>query len=119
MNCELMLPTVMFELPVQRDVERILEIWRDCRDRYKSRGRFLFGEFTVADAYFAPVTRRFVTYGTILPEFARRYVDTIETLPAMQEWLTAARVEHDFVAEDEPYRQPNTATSDIDEPTQQ
>ena len=65
------------------------------------------------------VPRRFVTYGTILPEFARRYVDTIETLPAMQEWLTAARVEHDFVAEDEPYRQPNTATSDIDEPTQQ
>jgi glutathione S-transferase len=119
MNCELKLPNVMFELDVQRDVDRIVDIWRDCRERYKSRGRFLFGEFTVADAYFAPVTRRFVTYGTVLPEFARRYVDTLESLPAMQEWLTAARVEHDFVQFDEPYRHPINATSDVEEPTQQ
>src|SRR5262249_56203384 len=116
---EAMVPNVMFELEVKNDVQRIGEIWRDCRDRYKSRGRFLFGEFTIADAYFAPVTRRFVTYGTTLPEFARRYVDAIESLPAMQEWLTTARAEHDFVEEDEPYRHPITAASDVEEPTQQ
>jgi glutathione S-transferase len=119
MNCELTLSTVLFELPVQRDVERIVEIWRDCRERVKQRGRFLFGEFSVADAYFAPVVRRFKSYGTVLPDFARRYVDTIDSLPAMQEWMAAARTEHDFVEEDEPYRNPTAAASDVDEPTQQ
>jgi glutathione S-transferase len=119
MNCELSLSTVLFELDVQKDVERILSMWRECRERYKSRGRFLFGEFTVADAYYAPVVRRFIGYGTVLPEFARRYVDTIEQLPAMQEWVAAGRAEHDFVEEDEPYRHPTAAASDVDEPTQQ
>jgi glutathione S-transferase len=119
MNCELSLTNVLFETDVQRDVDRIVEIWRDCREGFKARGRFLFGEFTIADAYFAPVTRRFVTYGTALPEFARRYVDAIASLPAMQDWLTAARAEHDFVEEDEPYRHSSTAASDVEEPTQQ
>jgi glutathione S-transferase len=113
------LTNVLFETAVQRDVDRIIAIWRDCREGFKARGRFLFGEFTVADAYFAPVTRRFVSYGTVLPDFARRYVDAIESLPAMQEWLAAARVEHDFVEEDEPYRHSFTAASDVEEPTQQ
>jgi len=119
MNCELSLPTVLFETEVQRDVDRVVEIWRDCREGFKARGRFLFGEFTVADAYFAPVTCRFVTYGTVLPEFARRYVDAIASLPAMQDWLAAARAEHDFVEREEPYRHSSTAASDVEEPTQQ
>ena len=119
MNCELSLSTVLFELDVQRDIARILQMWRECRERYKSRGRFLFGEFTVADAYYAPVVRRFVSYGTILPDYARRYVDTIDELPAMKEWVAAGRAEHDFVEEDEPYRHPIAAASDVDEPTQQ
>jgi glutathione S-transferase len=104
MNCELVLTNVVFNLDVRRDVDRVLAIWRECRERFAAEGPFLFGRFSVADAYYAPVTRRFVSYGTPLPDVAREYVATIERLPAMQEWLTAALAEHDFVQEDEPYR---------------
>jgi glutathione S-transferase len=104
MNCELTLPNVALDLEVQRDVARVVEIWRSCRAKYSSMGPFLFGRFSVADAFFAPVTRRFVTYGTELPDVARSYIDTISALPAMQDWLREALGEHDFVPEDEPYR---------------
>jgi glutathione S-transferase len=106
MNCELVAANVLFDLAVQRDVERILAMWRECRERHASGGPFLFGEFSVADAFFAPVTRRFLTYGTKLHDVAQTYVDTITRLPAMQEWLAEGLAEHDFVQEDEPYRRP-------------
>lgn len=104
MNCELSLKNVLFDVAVQRDVARVVDIWSACRARHAAVGPFLFGRFSVADAFFAPVTRRFVTYGTDLPEVARRYVETMGELPAMREWLAEARAEHDFVVEDEPYR---------------
>jgi len=104
MNCELLVKSVLFDVAVQRDVQRMLEIWRECRERYAGEGPFLFGPFTIADAFFAPVTRRFVSYGTVLPEVGQRYVDTMTSLSSMQEWLAAGLAEHDFVEEDEPYR---------------
>jgi glutathione S-transferase len=104
MNCELVMTNVLFDVNVRRDVDRIVTMWRECRERFAAEGPFLFGRFSIADAYFAPVTLRFVTYGTALPEVARQFVETITGLPAMQEWLTAARAEQDFVAFDEPYR---------------
>jgi glutathione S-transferase len=104
MNCELALKGVIFERDVQADVARVLDIWRSCREAHHAKGPFLFGRFSVADAFFAPVTRRFVTYGTPLPAFAKEYVETIGALPAMREWLAEALAEHDYVLEDEPYR---------------
>jgi glutathione S-transferase len=104
MNCELVMTNVLFDVNVRRDVDRVLTMWRECRERFAAQGPFLFGRFSIADAYFAPVTLRFATYGTELPDVGRQVVETITGLPAMQEWLTAARAEHDFVAFDEPYR---------------
>jgi glutathione S-transferase len=95
---------VLLERGVRRDVARIVSLWRDCRKEHGAGGPFLFGRFGNADAYFAPVTRRFVTYGVELPEDARAYVEAVGALPAMQAWLAAAAAEADFVAEDEPYR---------------
>jgi glutathione S-transferase len=106
MNCELSVSVsgVLFDRNVQADVARVLDIWRTCREAHQAKGPFLFGRFSVADAFYAPVTRRFVTYGTPLPTIAKQYVDTISSLPAMREWLTEALAEHDFVLVDEPYR---------------
>jgi glutathione S-transferase len=104
MNCELSLPGVLFDRNVQADIARVLDIWRSCREAHEGKGPFLFGRFSVADAFFAPITRRFVTYGTPLPAVAKQYVDTISGLPAMREWLAEALAENDFVLEDEPYR---------------
>jgi glutathione S-transferase len=79
---------------VQTDINRIMAIWRDCRTRFgEGRGEFLFGDFTIADAMFAPVATRFRTYKTDLEREADAYCSTIIAMPAMQEWLTAARNE--------------------------
>lgn len=78
---------------VARDVERILAIWSDCRDRHAERGPFLFGAFTIADAMFAPVVTRFETYGVQVGPEARAYMDAIIALPAMQRWAADAAEE--------------------------
>jgi glutathione S-transferase len=94
----------LWKLGVQKEIARIIAAWDDARSRFGADGPFLFGAFSVADAFFAPVTQRFVGYDVKLPEGARRYVETILNLPAMQAWAEAARCENDFVASDEPYR---------------
>jgi glutathione S-transferase len=104
MNCEAHLPGVRVKVGVQREIDRILDIWRVCRERFGAGGPFLFGAFSIADAFFAPVTQRFVVYDVPVPPAARDYVDTIQALPAMSEWVKAARAENDFVPRDEPYR---------------
>jgi glutathione S-transferase len=78
---------------VQADINRITAIWRDCRKRFGAGGPFLFGGFTNADAMYAPVVSRFRTYKVELEEEAQAYADAVWTLPALQEWLTAAKNE--------------------------
>ncbi|ELA00979.1 glutathione S-transferase family protein [Cupriavidus metallidurans] len=104
MNVTAMLPGLGWNVAVQRDIDRIASIWTDLRTRYASEGPFLFGGFTIADAFYAPIVSRFATYGVHLPEAAKAYADFVLALPAMQEWAAAAREERDFVPADEPYR---------------
>ncbi|MET0593598.1 MAG: glutathione S-transferase family protein [Polyangiaceae bacterium] len=104
MNCEASLPLGLLEVPVQREIDRMTAMWNDARATHGAGGPFLFGRFTIADAYFAPIVWRFVTYAIALSGEARVYVDTMTQLASMQEWLAAARAEKDFVPEDEPYR---------------
>ncbi|AGW88597.1 glutathione S-transferase family protein [Cupriavidus sp. DF5525] len=107
MNVTAVLPGCGWNVAVQRDVDRIAAIWGGLRAQHGAAGPFLFGEFTVADAFFAPVVSRFATYGIHLPdeaEEAKAYADFMLALPTMQEWIVAAREERDFLADDEPYR---------------
>jgi len=104
MNVTAVLPGRGWNVAVQRDVARIGEIWSDLRTRHGAAGPFLFGEFTIADAFFAPVVSRFATYGIHLPDAAKAYADFMLELPAMQAWIAGAREERDFLADDEPYR---------------
>jgi glutathione S-transferase len=105
MNCEATLPLGALEVVVLRDIERVIQIWHDARASYGTTGPFLFGRFSIADAYFAPVVWRFVTYATPLPPHAQAYVETMTGLGSMKEWLAAACAENEFVEFDEPYRQ--------------
>jgi glutathione S-transferase len=76
------------------DIERVEEIWTDCRSRFgKSGGPWLFGEYSVADAMYAPVVLRFNTYGAPLTELARWYIAAALEDPALQSWLLAAKEE--------------------------
>jgi len=82
----------------QADIERITEIWRECLLAYG--GPYLFGEHPcTADAMFAPVATRFLTYDVKLDADCAGYVRTIMAMPAMKEWITAAKTEPDEVEE--------------------
>jgi glutathione S-transferase len=74
------------------EAARVMEIWREARARATS-GPFLFGTFTIADAFFAPVTTRFTTYGVPMDDVAKAYVATVQALPSFQAWLDDARSE--------------------------
>jgi glutathione S-transferase len=80
------------------DIDRVVSLWTDMRARFGTGGDFLFGAFTIADAMFAPVVTRFRTYGVALPAAARAYADAVWTLPALQEWVAAARAEKEAIA---------------------
>lgn len=75
---------------VGADIARIQSIWTDC---LASGGPFLFGAFSIADAFYAPVVTRFRTYAVALPARLAAYSDAVFALPAMQEWVAAAAAE--------------------------
>ncbi len=79
---------------VQADVERVEKIWSECRSRFgASGGPWLFGEYSVADAMFAPVVLRFNTYGEGFSDNTRAYMKTVIEDPPMQEWMQAGEQE--------------------------
>lgn len=79
---------------VAADVRRISDIWETCRRDFGSGGPFLFGAFSIADAMYAPVVSRFVTYGPVdLGPLAAKWRDAIWALPAMKEWGEGAKAE--------------------------
>lgn len=98
MNCRKHFPGKGRAPGVQENIDRITEIWRDCRNRYGAGGDMLFGKFSIADAMFAPVTFRFVTYAVETDPVSAAYVKAVQALPPMQEWLAAARAEQEFIA---------------------
>ena len=81
----------------QADVDRITEIWHTCLDR--SGGPFLFGPRTMADAMYAPVCTRFLTYDVDLDDDCAAYRDDILGMPAMKEWINGALEEPDDLDE--------------------
>jgi glutathione S-transferase len=73
------------------DARRVMTIWREALSA--SGGPFLFGHFTIADAMFAPVATRFVTYGVDLDATCRKYVDAVYALQSMKDWFADAAKE--------------------------
>jgi glutathione S-transferase len=80
---------------VSADIARILAIWSDCLAR--SGGPLLYGAFSIADAFFAPVVTRFCTYGVILPPALAAYAERVLELAAMRQWVEAARLESEVI----------------------
>jgi glutathione S-transferase len=82
----------------QADIDRVTEIWRDCLQRYG--GPYLFGKtLTMADAMYAPVCLRFLTYDVALDATCQAYCRTISAWPALRRWIEAAQTEPDDVEE--------------------
>ena len=80
------------------DIDRVETIWRECLESYG--GPWLFGDKpTVADAMFAPVAQRFLTYAVPVSQSAAAYCQTINSWPLMREWIDAARAEPEEMIE--------------------
>lgn len=77
----------------EQEIARVVAIWAGMRNRYGRAGEFLFGDFSIADAFFAPVATRFVTYGIKIDGAAGEYQRTLLGMPAMQDWMDKAHKE--------------------------
>ncbi|KAA3652322.1 MAG: glutathione S-transferase family protein [Proteobacteria bacterium] len=94
MNIKLRLKGKTPSAEVQADIDRVAEIWTQARTAFAGdAGPYLFGEFSIADAMYAPVVMRFVTYNVALPPVAAAYRDAMLAHPAMREWIEGAQAE--------------------------
>lgn len=88
---------------VRADVARLCGLWGELLAAQPA-GSLLFGHFTIADAYFAPVCMRIRTYALPVPADIRAYVDRVAALPGVKAWIDDALAEGDFLDFEEPYR---------------
>ena len=101
MNCRAMGRKVPLPDELSSDIDRVIAMWSDCHRRFGGDGGWLFGDFSVADAMFAPVVMRLRTYGINLPESAGYYPRRLLESEAMQEWLAAAETETEVIDREE------------------
>ncbi len=87
---------------VRADVERLVTMWSGLLQAHG--GPLLFGDFSIADAYYAPVCMRLKTYGLPVPPAIAAYVERVAALPGVAAWIADAKAEADFLAFEEPYR---------------
>jgi len=107
MNIEASLPQVgalvwRDQPAVRTDVKRLIAMWTELLQQHQ--GPMLFGDFSIADAFFAPVCMRLRTYQLPVPGAVTDYIRRVCALPGVKAWVDAALAEHDLVDFDEPYR---------------
>jgi glutathione S-transferase len=107
MNIEASLPNAgaliwRDQASVRFDVARLVAMWQELLNQHG--GPLLFGNFTITDAYFAPICTRLKTYALPLPGAIADYVERVCVLPSVNAWINEARAEHDFLDFEEPYR---------------
>ena len=107
MNIEAHLPEVgalaLRDKPaVRKDLDRLVSMWAELLSTYG--GPMLLGQFSVADAYFAPVIMRIKTYALPVPADVAAYIDRVCALPGVKAWIDGALAEKDFIDFEEPFR---------------
>jgi glutathione S-transferase len=101
MNCRARRRGVKPSAAAVADIRRVVGIWCVCREIYGNDGPFLFGRFSIADAMYAPVALRYLTYGIELPPAAADYTQAIAGHPSVVEWLAAAAEEPEIIDREE------------------
>ncbi|WP_213955705.1 MULTISPECIES: glutathione S-transferase [unclassified Variovorax] len=98
MNVKARFPNFKIWSRAQGDIDRIVEIWKECLGKFD--GPYLFGKKPgLADAMYAPVVTRFITYDVKLPPACAGYVKHMMELPEMKEWIAAAKQEPEAIDE--------------------
>jgi len=107
MNIEAALPEIgqrvlREQAAVRADVDRLVQMWSELLVAHG--GPLLFGKFSIADAFFAPVVKRLVSYAVPVPAAIAAYIERVQALPGVLAWSEGALAEHDFLDFEEPYR---------------
>ncbi len=97
MNCRKSMVFSPISSELQGEINRICEIWTMCREECASQGDYLFGEFSIADAMYAPVVLRFNSYGIKVGAVEQQYMETILQHPFMREWINAGVKETEII----------------------
>ena len=92
MNIQARLPGRGRTHGAQADIGRVCEIWEDCLSRF-GHHQFLFGAFSIADAFYAPIVLRFQTYGVMLAPALQAYCERVLAHPAVARWVNEAMLE--------------------------
>jgi glutathione S-transferase len=101
LNCRARRVGVVPSAEARADIERIFDMWSDCRRTFGGGGPWLFGTFSAADAMYAPVVLRLATYGVEVPAPLRPYCAAVAGHAGVVEWIEAARREPEVIAADE------------------
>ncbi len=81
------------------ECERVDQLFGEARQRFPSRGEYLFGDFSIADCMFAPIVMRFTTYGVVLSDSSQNYMKTLLKNPALAAWVIAAENETQILSD--------------------
>lgn len=98
MNCRRKQGVDTISEDLGKEIKRIGELWRMCRQQYGQNGEFLFGTFSIADAMYAPVVLRFSSYYIDVGEVEASYMQSMLALPSIQQWLSDAFAEEEVIA---------------------
>ena len=99
MNCRRPRAPITQGPQLQAEIDRVVEIWTNCRASSPPGGPFLFGTYGIADAMYAPVVLRLSIYAVAMPPSAQAYVDAMLALPALADWVAEARNETEVLAQ--------------------
>lgn len=100
-NCRARGRHVPLTAEVQKEIDRVQALWRDCRAQHGKGGPWLFGRFSIADAMYIPVASRFITYSVPLEGAALAYAETALDHPAVREWIATAQQETEVMISNE------------------
>lgn len=98
MNCRRTPAAKQLPDAVYADIERIGQIWQQCRQQHSAKGPWLFGQFSIVDAMFAPVAFRFFNYQLATNPEAQAYINTVLENPAVKAWIDAGKLETEVIA---------------------
>lgn len=101
MNCRKKLENIKLSQGALREIKRIKHLWRKCRNEYGNNGEWLFGNYSIADAMFAPVALRFYGYSIPLSGIEEEYVASVLNHSAIVEWVEAGKLETEVIEADE------------------
>jgi glutathione S-transferase len=101
MNCRKKFENIKLSKEAEREIERIKGLWQKCRNEYGSNGEWLFGDYSIADAMFAPVALRFSGYSIPLSGVEADYINSVLNHPGIVEWVEAGKLETEVIEADE------------------